>query len=133
MNCKIINILSFLTVLFCVAALCKYTRAGDGGGGSKSVCGLRYRGSRVRTKNSNLIEKKVSRRTGKSSTRNRFSPFFLSSLLLCNKRERAAEAAGQKSVCELRYHRSRVGPGNSTLIEKNDAQSNQLHHIHITS
>jgi hypothetical protein len=26
----------------------------------KSVCGLRYRGSRVRTKNSNLIEKKVS-------------------------------------------------------------------------
>jgi hypothetical protein len=44
--------------------------------GQKSVCGLRYRGSRVRTKNSNLIEKKVSRRTEKPSTRNRFSPFF---------------------------------------------------------
>jgi hypothetical protein len=101
--------------------------------GQKSVRELRYCDSRVRTKNSNLIEKKVSRRTEKSSTRNCFSQFFLSSLLLCNKRERAAEAAGQKSVCELRYHRFRVGPGNSTLIEKNDAQSNQLHHMHMTS
>jgi hypothetical protein len=44
--------------------------------GQKSVCGLRYRGSRVRTKNSNLIDKKVSRRIEKLSTRNRFSPFF---------------------------------------------------------
>jgi len=35
MNYKIINILWFLTVVFFVAALCKYTRAGDGGGGSK--------------------------------------------------------------------------------------------------
>jgi hypothetical protein len=35
MNYKIINILWFLTVLFCVAALCKYTQAGDGGSGSK--------------------------------------------------------------------------------------------------
>jgi hypothetical protein len=93
--------------------------------GQKSVCGLRYRGSRVRTKNSNLIDKKVSRRIEKLSTRNRFLPFF-PSLLLCNKRERAAEAAGQELVCELRYHRSRVGPRNSTLIEKNDAHSNQL-------
>ena len=60
MNCKIINILSFLTVLFCVAALCKTRERAMAAAGQKSVCGLRYRGSRVHTKNSNLIEKKVS-------------------------------------------------------------------------
>jgi hypothetical protein len=62
--------------------------------------------------NSNLIDKKVSRRTGKQSKPNRFSPFFFVSLLLCNERERVAEAAGQTSVFELRYNRLRVGPGN---------------------
>ncbi len=41
------------------------------------VCELRYHGSRVGTENSNLIEKKVSRRTVKSSKRNGLSPFFL--------------------------------------------------------
>ena len=45
--------------------------------GQKSVCELRYHRSRVHPKNSNLIEKKVSRRTEESSKRNHFSPFFL--------------------------------------------------------
>ena len=44
--------------------------------GQKSVCELRYHQPRVRPQNSNLIEKKVSRRTEKSSKRNCFSPFF---------------------------------------------------------
>jgi hypothetical protein len=47
-----------LTVFFalplCVSTREQFTAAA----GQKSVCGLRYRGSRVRTKNSNLIEKK---------------------------------------------------------------------------
>jgi hypothetical protein len=38
---------------------------------------------------------------------------------LCfNKLNQVAAAAGQKSVYELRYHRSRVRPKNSNLIEK---------------
>jgi hypothetical protein len=43
----------------------------------KSVCGLQYHVWHVGTENSNFIEKKVSRRTEKSSTLNHFSPFFL--------------------------------------------------------
>ena len=55
------SILNKNSPFFCVAALFKYLRAVDGDGESKiSVCGLRYRGSRVCTKNSSLIEKKVS-------------------------------------------------------------------------
>jgi hypothetical protein len=62
MNYKIINILWFLTVLFCVAALRKYDtrKRAMAAADQKSVCGLRYCGSRVRTKNRNLIEKMVS-------------------------------------------------------------------------
>jgi hypothetical protein len=44
---------------------------------------------------------------------------ILFALPLCfNKHDRVAAAAGQKSVCELRHHRSRVRPKNSNLIEK---------------
>jgi hypothetical protein len=37
---------------------------------------------------------------------------------LFNKHDQAVVAAGQKSVCELRYHRSCACPKNSNLIEK---------------
>jgi hypothetical protein len=60
MNYKIINISWFLTVFF-ASPLCVSTRKrAMAAAGQKSVCGLRYRGSHVQTKNSNLIEKKVS-------------------------------------------------------------------------
>jgi hypothetical protein len=76
-NIKIVKTQWFLTILF-VSPLCfnKRDRAAVAAG-KKSICGLRYHRSHVRPKNSNLIEKKVSRRSEKSSKRNGFSPFFL--------------------------------------------------------
>jgi hypothetical protein len=58
MNYKIINVLWFLTVLFALP-LCVSTREqAMAVTGQKSVCGLLYRDSRVRTKNSNFSHQK---------------------------------------------------------------------------
>ena len=86
--------------------------------GQKSVCELRYRGSRDSPEKSNLIEKRVSEKTKKTINTQLFLTVFFVSLHLCNKHERAAEEGKRKSVGELRYHRSRVGPGNGNKIEK---------------
>ena len=69
---------SFLTVLF--ASLLCFNRHEQvtAAAGRHLVCELRYHWLRIGTKKSNLIEKKVSRRTEKSSKPHRFSPFFLS-------------------------------------------------------
>ena len=66
----------FLTILF--ASLLCYNKCSQAAvaAGQKSGCELRYHRSRVRPKNSNLIENKVSIRTVKLSKRNGFSPFF---------------------------------------------------------
>jgi hypothetical protein len=45
--------------------------------GQKCVCELRYLRTCDRPKNSNLIEKMVSKKSVKPSKPNRFSPFFL--------------------------------------------------------
>ena len=47
-----------------------------------------------------------------------FLTILFASPLCFNKRDRAAAVAGQKSVCGLRFHRPRVRPKNSNLIEK---------------
>ena len=67
----------FLTVLF--ASPLSYNKRGRAAvaAGQKSACGLRSHRSRVRPKNSNLIEKQVSIRTEKSPICNGFSPFSL--------------------------------------------------------
>ncbi len=74
MNCKMLGL---LTVLFELPL--SYNKRGPAAaaGGQKSACGLRSHRSRVRPKNSNLIEKQVSIRTEKLSKCNGFSPFFL--------------------------------------------------------
>jgi len=84
----------------------------------KTVCGLQYHRSRVRIISSNLIEKMVSKKTVTPSKLYVFSPVFLLLPLCCNKRERMAATAGQKMVCVLQYHRSRVVIKSSELIEK---------------
>jgi hypothetical protein len=65
----------FLTILFLLQLCFNKCNRAAAAAGQKSVCGLRYHQSRVRPKNSNSIENKVSRRTGKLSKRNGFSPF----------------------------------------------------------
>ena len=74
MNCKM---LGFLAVLF--ESPLSYNKRGRAAAaaGQKSACGLRSHRSRVRPKNSNLIEKQVSIRTEKSPICNGFSPFSL--------------------------------------------------------
>jgi hypothetical protein len=47
-----------------------------------------------------------------------FLAILFASPLCFNKRNQVVAAAGQKSVCELRYQRSRVRPKNRNLIEK---------------
>jgi hypothetical protein len=77
MNCKFVKMQRFLTILF-ASPLCYNKRLRVAAAAEqKSACGLRSHRSRVRPKNSNLIEKKVSIRTVKWSKRNCFSPFFL--------------------------------------------------------
>jgi hypothetical protein len=53
--------------------------------------------------------------------------------LYFNKRGQAAVAAWQKSVCELRYHRSCIHPKNSNLIKKKvgrrTEKSSKPHHF----
>ena len=73
MNCKT----WFLTVLF--ASPLSYNKRGQAAAaaGQKSACGLRSHWSRVRPKNSNLIEKQVSLSAEKSPICNGFSPFSL--------------------------------------------------------
>ena len=77
MNCKIVKKQWFLTVLFALLLCFNKCDWAAVAAGEKSVCELRYHRSQVRPKNSNSIEKKVSRRTEKSSKRNGISPFFL--------------------------------------------------------
>jgi hypothetical protein len=60
----------------------------------------------------------VSENHGKKSILNKNSPFFFASPLCVSTRERAMAAAGQKSVCGLRYRGSRVRTKNSNLTEK---------------
>ena len=60
MNFKFINILWFFTVFFASPLCVSSCERAMVVAGQKSVCGLQYRGSRIRTKNSNLIEKTVS-------------------------------------------------------------------------
>jgi hypothetical protein len=116
-NCTIVK-KCILTILFASLLFYNKRERTAVAAGQKSVCELRYRGSRDSPEKSNLIEKRVSEKTEKSSTRNCFSLVFFVSLHLCNKHERAAEEGKRKSVGELRYHRSRVGPGNGNKIEK---------------
>jgi hypothetical protein len=75
MNCKFVKMQLFLTVLFALP-LCHNKRGQAAAAGQKSACGLRSHGSRVRPKNSNLIEK-MSIQTVNLSKCNCFSPFFL--------------------------------------------------------
>ena len=49
-----------------------------------------------------------------------FLTILFASLICFNQRKRAAMVAGQKYVCELRYHKSRVLPKNSNLIKKGE-------------
>jgi hypothetical protein len=60
----------------------------------------------------------VSENHGKKSILNKNSPFFFASPLCVSTRERAMAVAGQKSVCGLRYHDSRVRTKNSNVIVK---------------
>jgi hypothetical protein len=102
--------------------------------GRKSVCGLQYHRSRVRIKNSNLIEKMVSKRTVKTPKPNHFLPFFFASPLFFNKLgQSAAAAARKKYVCGLRYHGLRVRPKNSNSIEKMVSKEMKNHHKSIDS
>jgi hypothetical protein len=114
----------FLTILFTLTLCFNKRERATATAGRKNVCELRYPISRDRPKNSNLIEKMVSKRNEKSSKINQFSPFFFASPLCFNKREWAAAAAGQKHVCELRYPRSCDRPENSNSIEKMVSRSN---------
>ena len=66
-----------LAVLFALQICYNECGQAAAAAGQKSACGLRSQGSRVRPKNSNLIEKQVSIQTVKWSKRNCFSPFFL--------------------------------------------------------
>ena len=125
MRCEIVKTKTIRTILF-AALLCDSKRKRTAvAAGQKSSCGLRYHGSRDSPKNSNLIEKKVSKKNVKSSKHKRFSPFFFVALLCGNKRERAPVAAGQKSVCGLWSHGSRDSHENSNLIEKKVSEKNQ--------
>jgi hypothetical protein len=117
-NRTIINMHSFLTVLFASPLFFDKHKRETVAAGQKYVCELRYHGSCDLPKNSNLIEKMVSKKTVKTSKLNRLSPFFFALPLCFNKREKATVAAGQKYVCELRYQGSRDGPKYNDLIEK---------------
>jgi hypothetical protein len=77
----------FLSILFASPLCYNKPNSAAAAAGQKSVCGLRYHRSRVRPQISNFIEKKVSRRTEKSSKRNGFSPFFLCCCRFVNARE----------------------------------------------
>jgi hypothetical protein len=82
--------------------------------GQNSVSGLRYHGSRVGPENCNLIERMVCRRSEKIVNTQSFLALLLALLLLFNKRERKAAAAGRKLVCGRRFHNRALAP--NTMI-----------------
>jgi hypothetical protein len=58
MNCEIVKLQWFLTIHFASLFFVNKRKRAEAAGGRNSVCEQRYHGSRVRTENSNLIEKR---------------------------------------------------------------------------